>query len=65
MGDVVPIEERRARFRGFDDVDHFLRLAAGRVGGNPVGVWREYQIIFMGSVPLGVLPFPAITKGEH
>ena len=55
-------EDRRARYRGFDDTDHFLRLAAER--GPTAAVWREYQVIFMGVLPLGVLPFPVIERGQ-
>jgi hypothetical protein len=51
-------EDRRARYRGFTDADHFLTLASQR--GPTAAVAREYRIIFMGG-SLDNLPFPVIA----
>jgi hypothetical protein len=48
----LALEERRATFRGFRGVNHFLHLAAKalEMARPPGWVWREYRAIFKGEM---------------
>ena len=48
----LAVEERRAKFRGFHNVNHYLTLAAEALTRprTPHWVYREYRAIFNGEM---------------